>query len=265
MHDIERLSGYVGVIATEWDGSFGREAVRLVPGKDHDVVIVGSEVVFRFPRHEDALAALPREVAALAQLGRAEPGVGVVLPDVLLDRSHLGLGKAFVAQRHLGGEPLPPASVEAVGPMAYRFAAELARVLDALANVTVTRSLRDSLTRAPLRPTWEELATAATERDPKAKEAFDAVRALDAPADVLVHGDFCGRNLRWDADDTRLTGVLDWGQVHLGDPAYDIASIADTYGWDLAATVDATTARADETLLERARAYAATFPFQQQL
>jgi aminoglycoside phosphotransferase (APT) family kinase protein len=260
-----RLSAYVGVVATEWDGSFGRDAVRLVPGRDHDVVVVGTEAVFRFPCHERAREALPREVAALAELARAEHGVGVVLPHVLLDRSDAPLGRAFVAQRYLTGEPLPRASVEAVGPMAYRFAAELARVLDALAATTVTDTLRAALTRAPLRPTFAELAAAATAKDPEARAAFDAVLALDAPRDLLVHGDFCGKNLRWDADDTRLTGVLDWGQVHLGDPAYDIASIADTYGWDLAGSVAEAAARVDDAALDRARAYAATFPFQQAL
>jgi aminoglycoside phosphotransferase (APT) family kinase protein len=96
-----------------------------------------------------------------------------------------------------------------------------------------------------------------------ADAALDAVLALDPPTNAtLVQGDFTGRNLRWDADDTRLTGVLDWGQVHLGDPAYDIASVAATYGWDLAATVGAATASEDEGLLDRARAYAATFDLQ---
>jgi aminoglycoside phosphotransferase (APT) family kinase protein len=260
MHLVADLSDYVGVIATTWPGSFGRDAVRLHEGHDHDVVLVGTEVVFRFPKHDRALEALPREVAALAGLARTD--VAAVLPDVLLDNAAAPLGKAYVALRYVDGEPLPAASVEAVGPMAYRFAAELARVLDTLAAVEVTPDLERVLTRAPMRETFEKLAAAC---GPEAEPAFRAVLDLDVPEPVLVHGDFCGRNLRWDADDTRLTGVLDWAQAHLGDPAYDVASIADTYGWDLAATVDAATSRADRGVMHRARAYAATFRFQQAL
>lgn len=262
MQDTERLSGYVGVIATAWEGSFGRDAVTLVEGRDHDVVLVGEDVVFRFPRHERALAALPREIAALDALGKASPDVGAVLPNVVVDRCEAPLGRAFVAQRRLHGEPLPRASVDAVGPMAYRFAAELARVLDALAAVPPTGDLTEALTRAPLRETFEELAAAC---GPEAKDVFGEMLALDVPEPSLVHGDFCGRNLRWDPDETRLTGVLDWAQVYLGDPAYDLASLADTYGWDLAETVNAATARTDDGAMRRARAYAATFPFQQRL
>ena len=256
------LSDYVGVIATAWSGSFGRETVALHEGRDHDVVTFGTEAVFRFPKDERAHAALPREVAALRALAGSLPDVTAVLPDVVLDCADAPLGRAFVAQRFLGGDLLPRSSVDAVGPMAYRFAAELARVLDALAAVPVTPELTKTLTRAPMRPTFEELALAC---GPEARPAFDAVLALDVPDAVVVHGDFCGRNLRWDADDTRLTGVLDWAQVHLGDPAYDLASIADTYGWDLAETVHAATARDDAGLIRRARAYAATFAFQRRL
>lgn len=257
-----RLSAHVGAIATAWEGSFGRDTVTMVEGHDHDVVLVGTEAVFRFPRHERAYAALAREVAALTLLDSGP--VRDVLPTVRYDFADRPYGAAFVGQRYLGGEPLPRGSVEAVGPMAYRFAAELARVLDALAAVEVTDDLRKVLTSAPMRASFEDLWEAVRDRVPsdEADAAFRAVLDLDLPEPALVHGDFTGRNLRWDADETRLTGVLDWGQVHLGDPAYEIASLADTYGWDLAATVDAATASEDDSVMARARAYAATFPFQ---
>ena len=261
------LSTYVGIVATAWDGSFGRDAVRLHEGRDHDVVLVGTAAAFRFPRHEGARQALPREVAAIAQI--RDPGV--VLPNVLLDCSDEPLGRAFVGQRFLDGEPLPRASVDAVGPMAYRFAAELARVLDALAAVPLDGDLTTTLGTAPLRATFPDLAGAIRDSlydrmSPAGRQRADgelaAVLATEPPQRSLVHGDFTGANLLWDADDTRLTGVLDWAQVHVGDPAHDLASVASTYGWDLAATVDAATSREDETLLERARAYAATFALQ---
>jgi aminoglycoside phosphotransferase (APT) family kinase protein len=269
----ERLSTYIGIVATAWEGSFGHDAVRLVSGQDHDVLVLGTEAVFRFPRTRRAYEASPREVAALAAL--KDLGIGVVLPDVILDRSGEALGTAFTGHRYLHGEPLPRGSVDAVGPMAFRFAMELARVLDALAAVEVTPALDAALTRAPVRADFADLAGAVTERlgprmsadgRDRAERELAAVLALPPPErPALVHGDFGGTNLRWDADETRLTGVLDWAQVHLGDPAYDIASVGATYGWDLAATVHATTERADPTLLDRARAYAGTFALQDAL
>jgi aminoglycoside phosphotransferase (APT) family kinase protein len=40
--------------------------------------------------------------------------------------------------------------------------------------------------------------------------------------DTLVHGDLYARHLLVDADH-RLAGVIDWGDVHLGNPALDLA------------------------------------------
>jgi aminoglycoside phosphotransferase (APT) family kinase protein len=78
-------------------------------------------------------------------------------------------------------------------------------------------------------------------RLPKARAALEAlarrrlvrdtgpfVAILDAApgefiprSDVLVHGDLYARHLL--IDDGRLSGVIDWGDIHLGDPANDLA------------------------------------------
>ena len=44
---------------------------------------------------------------------------------------------------------------------------------------------------------------------------------------MLVHGDFDGRHLIVD-EDGLVTGVIDWGDIHLGNPAVDLA-IAHTF------------------------------------
>lgn len=269
MSDDELLSNYVGVVALAWEGSFGRDRVTLQRGRDHDVVLAGRQAAFRFPRHRRARYALPREVAALRALaGLQDP----VVPTVLLDCSGAPLGRAFAGQRFLDGDRLPRSAVDAVGPMAYRFAAEIARVLDVLAAVPLDGDLANALDAAPLRATLPDLAGAVRAlvgerlspagRDRADRELDAAVAAAAGAARTLVHGDFTGANLLWDADETRLTGVLGWTQVHVGDAAYDVASLAATYGWDLAAAVAESLDRHDAGLLERARAYAATFALQ---
>jgi aminoglycoside phosphotransferase (APT) family kinase protein len=79
-------------------------------------------------------------------------------------------------------------------------------------------------------------------RQPKAREALETLARrrlvrdtrpfaaiLDAApgdftprSDVLVHGDLYARHLLLD-DDGRPSGVIDWGDIHLGDPAVDLA------------------------------------------
>ena len=57
------------------------------------------------------------------------------------------------------------------------------------------------------------------------EEALPASWGDAAPQ--LVHGDFDGRHLLVD-DRGLVTGVIDWGDVHLGNPAVDLA-IAHTF------------------------------------
>jgi aminoglycoside phosphotransferase (APT) family kinase protein len=52
---------------------------------------------------------------------------------------------------------------------------------------------------------------------------LDAAPPAYSPrADTLVHADLYARHLLIDGDN-RLAGVIDWGDVHLGDPAVDLA------------------------------------------
>jgi len=49
-----------------------------------------------------------------------------------------------------------------------------------------------------------------------------ASEAIPPRTGVLVHGDVYALHLLVDAE-SRVTGVIDWGDVHLGDPAVDLA------------------------------------------
>ncbi len=52
-----------------------------------------------------------------------------------------------------------------------------------------------------------------------------APRDWSAERSTLVHGDLYARHLLIDGDG-RPSGVIDWGDVHLGDPAIDLAFAA---------------------------------------
>ena len=55
---------------------------------------------------------------------------------------------------------------------------------------------------------------------------LDAAPAAYAPrADTLVHGDLYARHLLVDPAH-QLAGVIDWGDVHLGDPAVDLMIVS---------------------------------------
>ena len=98
---------------------------------------------------------------------------------------------------------------------------------------------------------------------PDAPEA-DWRRFFERPPDgggvtpVLVHGDLAAEHILIDLDAGEITGVIDWSELAVGDPAIDVAGLCHWGGTGLAAAVlSHYRPRADEGLLARARYFGA--------
>jgi aminoglycoside 2''-phosphotransferase len=52
----------------------------------------------------------------------------------------------------------------------------------------------------------------------------------------FIHGDFSPDNIIVDPETGRLTGIIDWGNAAIGDPASDFASLVLWRGWEFART-----------------------------
>jgi aminoglycoside phosphotransferase (APT) family kinase protein len=84
---------------------------------------------------------------------------------------------------------------------------------------------------------------------------------------AVVHGDLGAENVLWEWAHglPRLTGVLDWDDVTLSDPAEDLAAMDAGYGRDLLKRVLALNNRPDDGLATRIAAIRGTFALQQAL
>ena len=150
------------------------------------------------------------------------------------------LERPFYVMERLPGEvPIPAPNPDGSGPfdgperdaLAPQVAAELARLhaldwrtlnLDFLAPLSDTSAARRELDRWRGRIERAEFAP-----DPMLEYAL-AWLERHLPADdelVLVHGDYRTGNflVTRNGADSRLTGVLDWEMVHVGDPVEDLA------------------------------------------
>lgn len=94
---------------------------------------------------------------------------------------------------------------------------------------------------------------------PDAPEA-DWRRFFERPPDgagvtpVLVHGDLAAEHILIDPDAEEITGIIDWSEVAVGDPAIDVAGLCHWGGTGLAAAVlSHYRPRPDDGLLARAR------------
>jgi hypothetical protein len=272
-------------------------------GQFHDVVLLGG-AAYRFPRDEQSRRALPGRVALLRALGgvsdaNAQPaqsrlggearrapaaatapgalgnagaGLAELIPRPLADPDlSQPVGRCHAVLRRLPGRPL---GRDASGPAGI--AAELSRVLNALAEMGSDPAVRAAVPGAD--PAyWERFAdgvedvlfpmmTDAGRR--RASAELAAVKTVDPTGNALVHGDLGGANLLWTATAPggfRLTGIIDWDEAHIGRQADDLASLAATFGWGLAGSVDRLRHGGESPAIADARLIEATFALQQAL
>jgi aminoglycoside phosphotransferase len=189
--------------------------------------------VIRVARHPEAAAALRREAEAMAIIADRLP---VPVPRPV----HVDDGSRPPFSRHAeirGAELLPRewASMRA-GPR-RALAVQLAAFMTALHAVEPTPAMRAVWPRVTLAglshralaglPAWRAHLDAATiDRLVRQLGAW----AGEAPAaDVILHGDLGVSHLLYDPATARLTGVIDFGDLMLGDPARDFLGLRDDF------------------------------------
>jgi len=204
-------------------------------GWDNTAWLVGGELVVRFPRRPIAVPLIETEARLLPWLASRLP-LPVPVPELVAAARPADerYPWPFAGYRRLAGSPA--ADLDLDGSARLRAAVPLARFLAALhaAPVEEARALGapgDELGRLDLAkrlPLVEERLALAVRRGLLASAApFEPVLAATprerAPGGpCVVHGDLYARHVLVDREGTP-TGVIDWGDVHLGDPALDLS------------------------------------------
>ncbi|GAB4444622.1 MAG: phosphotransferase [Chloroflexi bacterium OHK40] len=239
----------------------------------NDVLVVNEEIVLRFPRNKVAASALTREVAVLRGLqGR--------LPLPVSNPTLTGYDAAtgaidWMSYALLPGEPLWSEELDALDKADRRqIALQLAGFLHAFHTLPPTEvapelHARDEgqfwagLFAAFRAEVFSFMRPAARGEVDALGDAILAELERTTPTPVLIHGDFGGGNILYDPATLRLTGVIDFGGVAVGNPAVDIAALS-CYGEPFLA-IGAPAYPGIAMLLPRARRYRATFALQQAL
>jgi aminoglycoside 2''-phosphotransferase len=239
----------------------------------NDVLVIDEALVLRFPRTTQATEALAHEVAVLRRLqGR----LSLPVPNPMLMGQDAVTGEiSWMGYALLPGEPLWDEELEVLGEADQRqVALQLAGFLHALHTLPPAEVMPELGARAEAQ-FWAGLFAAFRDElysfmRPAARSEVDALGdAIRAelervpPAPALIHGDFGGGNILYDPSARRVTGVIDFGGVTLGDPAVDIAALS-CYGEPFLA-LGAPAYPGMAALLPRARLYRATFALQQAL
>ncbi len=221
------------LIDQQWPELSGLPLRRLGNGWDNTVFGVGAEKVFRFPRREIAVALVEMEAKVLPWLA---PQLPVAIPHpryfgvasvefpwpflgygFLPGRTACQFGLSVEARTQLAGalgyflrvlHALDPAPALALGLMPDPF-----KRFDVAARNEKAMERLEKLQSRGLLPDLGALP-----------EALDAAQGVRLPNDLrIVHGDLYVRHLV--INQGLLAGVIDWGDMHLGQPAADLAIV----------------------------------------
>ncbi|WP_282033625.1 phosphotransferase [Metabacillus indicus] len=201
-------------------------------GFDNTVFKVNGQYVFRFPRREIAVDLLKTEESVLPLLA----GLGMAVP-VPLFSGNPGCGYKwpYLGYRHVPGKT----PVKWNGEQQNQNAQKLAYFLKALHGIPVETAENsgaepDTLGRLDMNkrtPMLRETAAKLSDLLPESpivkqlKTYVEKQKPLKQDSsNCLVHGDLHIRNVLVDEEGS-LTGVIDWGDLHIGHPAVDLSAV----------------------------------------
>ncbi len=215
------------VLEAAWPELRGRSVVAFGEGWDNAAFLVGEELVFRFPRRAAAVAGLRCEAAVLPLL---DLPIATPRPThVLHDDGHLGwpvVGYPMLRGTTLCRAPSCDASAQHALAIALGHALRALHALprpDAAPNDVIGRlelGARRSLAESRL----QRLATRGWRVPAGLLGTLEAAQGLRPVASALCHGDLYARHVLVDAGH-RPCGLIDWGDLHWGDAAVDLAGV----------------------------------------
>lgn len=202
------------------------DRLTLVGEGDNGTVLTdGTGIAYKFPKHQAALLQLRQEVAAME---RIRPALSFPVPEyvgVFLDRP---VGEAFCSFQLLEGESLTREIYARHRPALAR---QLLSLLDEIHSLDPSGIRNPPLDFGVM---YHEIQTLLFPLLPdEAKEIIDNrfwgyLQGKDRNFDgsCVIHGDLGGSNILCDGETGRITGVIDWAELTVDDPAIDYSALS---------------------------------------
>ena len=200
-------------------------------GWDNTAYLINDSYVFRFPRRTIAVRLLQNELMVLPKIAPLLP-LPIPVPKWVCHTSNTFMWP-FAGYRHLQGKTADHANLS--DEERKQLAIPIAKFLKDLHSICIEEFKHilpfDSMGRLNIATLISKIEINLQEIERlhllqyknKLLDILNTAHQLtEAKNNTLVHGDFYLRHLLID-DNHQLCGVIDWGNMHLGDPAIDFA------------------------------------------
>ena len=235
------LAQATDLIRTRCPGWVVDSVATLGEGDFCAAFLVNQDWVFRFAKHQAAATSLLREACLLPRLA-AQVDLRIPVPQLVKAER----APVFIAYPMLPGPMLTSAHYLRLGePARDRCATQLARFLVQLHATDLRLARTCAIPMTDYRASYSVvLARARHSLLPKlaprertfVEETVAGYLASEAPTDfrpVLLHGDLSPDHVLYDPGAAILTGVIDFGDTAIGDPAWDFVYLYEDYGADM--------------------------------
>ncbi|MCA0984157.1 aminoglycoside phosphotransferase family protein [Halobacillus yeomjeoni] len=241
-------------------------------GQNNDVYIADGDIVYRFPKYVEGVEKMRKEVRVL---NHVKEKVSLSVPDPLYMNIHTeDVGRVFIGYPRIEGYPLWKESFDTIEnkDVLKHLASQLGGFLKELHSTSADGLFTNQ--NEPLGCWMKQLYINIQNNlfpymNEKAKaritSRFNRFIGYGVSIDsVLIHGDFGASNILWSSHNHQITGIIDFGETSYGDPAYDFAGLAASYG-------DEFTIKClehyfdDDRIFDRAKFYQSTFALQEAL
>ncbi|MEK7470176.1 MAG: aminoglycoside phosphotransferase family protein [Planctomycetota bacterium] len=216
------IPGTARRIAERFPELAGARVEYLGEGWDSRAFLVEGKWVFRLSKHADGDEDARVEIPLLKAIAGKLP---VPIPEVAFDAG-TWFGYGFLRGEPLAGRDWDPALARTLAPQLGQFFSALHAI--PTSSLTVPSGPRNLLNMQARANGWIAALDSFGEPGAAARERLKTAPApYEGPA-LLVHNDFGPEHALLDGD--RLSGVIDWSDARIGDPATDFAGVANWGG-----------------------------------
>lgn len=200
-------------------------------GWDNDILIINKQQVFRFPKTDQIIDRIKNECELLEQLSQKNPVLQIPRYKMIYEGEVL---KA-VTYPFLNGEALNehsfdvrknPENAQLLGDFLTKLHQLKGSHLPSIHTFRYWQSLFESLRSKVFTALRDEERHAIEDVFTRFLNRYTALSYKKVP----IHGDLSASNILFDRAENRISGVIDFTDAQMGDPAFDFAGIYWNYG-----------------------------------